>query len=144
MSFKYMPAAGLNNVGSYMVSGRPYLTGSDTQVKSEQVKVEFPNVTQKIKIDLKSCDSGDVIRVHFTPQSGAGSNSGATISNLHYWTLTEGESLELNVKCKEVYISTPSTNHATTASKWQLCAELTNIPATSMYDFTEGDAGITE
>ena len=40
------PRAGLRNVGSYQVSGHPYVTGSVIKA-GEEVRVQFPNVTKK-------------------------------------------------------------------------------------------------
>ena len=47
MSFVY--TAGLNNMGSYQVSGRPWLKSSDILTGEEQ-QLEFPKVTKSIKI----------------------------------------------------------------------------------------------
>ena len=47
------------------------------------------------------------------------------------------ESLSMDVKCKEVYLSTVNTNSA-----FQIYAELTNIPTGSMYALT--GSGITD
>ena len=53
MAFKY--TVGLYNVGSYMVSGIPYLTGGmgpgGIQVQSE-VKIEFPQVSKSFTVKL--------------------------------------------------------------------------------------------
>jgi hypothetical protein len=42
---------GLRNVGSYMVSGRPYITGSVLNSNNE-VKIQFPEVTNNITIRI--------------------------------------------------------------------------------------------
>jgi len=46
-------SVGLRNVGSYMVSGQPYITGSTVNAGGE-VKIEFPFVTKNIKIRIPS------------------------------------------------------------------------------------------
>mgnify|MGYP003627961573 CR=1 FL=1 len=44
---------GLRNVGSYMVSGRPYITGSAINAGGE-IKIEFPYVTRNVTIRVPS------------------------------------------------------------------------------------------
>lgn len=44
-------SVGLRNVGSYMVSGQPYITGSAVNTGTE-VKIEFPFVTKSITIRI--------------------------------------------------------------------------------------------
>ncbi len=52
MSENFNYKAGLHNVGSYQVSGIPYVTASLTAPSSSAVPLEitFPSVTQKIHI----------------------------------------------------------------------------------------------
>ena len=50
MTFRY--SVGLQNVGSYQVSGRPFLKDL-VLTGGQKVLVEFPNVTNKIKICTK-------------------------------------------------------------------------------------------
>ena len=47
-SFKY--TAGLNNVGSYQVSGIPYTTGSLDATSGDALKITFPYVTRWVHI----------------------------------------------------------------------------------------------
>jgi hypothetical protein len=47
-SFKY--TAGLNNVGSYQVSGIPFASGSLDATAGDAVKIEFPYVTRWVHI----------------------------------------------------------------------------------------------
>ena len=64
-------SVGLRNVGSYMVSGQPYITGSAVNAGKE-VKIEFPYVTKNIIIrtpspantalDNSAADASDRIR----------------------------------------------------------------------------------
>lgn len=46
-------SVGLRNVGSYMVSGQPYITGSSVNA-GDQVKIEFPYVTKNVTIRIPS------------------------------------------------------------------------------------------
>jgi hypothetical protein len=53
MSDKFRYTAGLNNVGSYQVSGKTFITAS-TVNDGEEDQVEFPDVTNNIKVKLDS------------------------------------------------------------------------------------------
>ena len=44
-------SVGLRNVGSYMVSGQPYITGSSVNA-GDEVKIEFPFVTKNVTIRI--------------------------------------------------------------------------------------------
>jgi hypothetical protein len=46
-------SVGLRNVGSYMVSGQPYITGSAVNA-GDQIKIEFPFVTKNVTIRIPS------------------------------------------------------------------------------------------
>lgn len=62
MTFRY--SVGLQNVGSYQVSGRPFL--KDLNLTSGQkVLVEFPNVTNKIKICNDHNGAGHSLEIMF-------------------------------------------------------------------------------
>jgi len=127
--------AGLWNVGSYQASGSPWVTGS-TGLSSED-RIQFPKVTKSITVIATKLD--DVIRVHFNSQS-----SGHVIGRRHYIPLTgstfggagSSSRITLDVKCKEIYISTPSG-----PSDYVVVAELTGIPTDQMYTLT--GSGIT-
>ena len=113
-NFQY--TVGLNNVGSYQVAGTPYLTASSL---TEEVKtISFPRVTKNIII-------------HNTGSGGS--------ANLHFYfvsspsvklTLPADKKMSIDVKCKELYVS------ASSGTGFQLCAELTNIPAARMFSLT--------
>jgi hypothetical protein len=129
---------GLNNAGSFIVSGIPWITGSTANTNSipsgEQVKIEFPYVTKKIHIQntrAGAADPGKRLRVTLVD-----SGSANAISGLHYYEISNDSSLgpttlDLNVKVKEIYVSAPGTGAAYT-----LVAELTGIPAARMFALT--------
>jgi|3_EtaG_2_1085321.scaffolds.fasta_scaffold40120_3 hypothetical protein len=133
--FKGMARPGLRNVGSYQVSGHPYITGSVIGA-GDQVKVTFPHVTKKVTVIASgSFAAGDSLRVHF---ASTGSGVGNVVDQLHYIHLNSHEdSFDFDVKCKEMYVSCPGA-----AQGFQLYASLTNISTGSMYHLT--GAGITE
>ena len=56
MSDKFRYTAGLNNVGSYQVSGKTFITAS-TVNDGEEDQIEFPDVTNNIKVKLDSAST---------------------------------------------------------------------------------------
>lgn len=139
MSFKQPYTVGLHNVGSYQVAGTPYLTGAIDQDASTTRRVQFDDVSSRVIVRRIDGDgaAGDLTKaldISYThPDTG---NSGG---GLHKWRLMkEGDEIEMRVKCTELYLTT---NSGATAS-WQVYAELTNIPARSMYALT--GSGLTD
>jgi len=87
-------------------------------------------------ITCTALGSGDDLKIAFAPKGTSN-----VVSGKHFWTLdTAGDSVTLNVKCKEVYLFVTGTTNSETAN-YELYAELTNIPTGSMYDLT--GVGIT-
>jgi|19_taG_2_1085344.scaffolds.fasta_scaffold16455_5 hypothetical protein len=132
----YEYRAGLQNVGSYQVGGTPYLTGATVDPANPnlgEVKISFPNVTKNV---LVVNTSGSVpLRVHLNSAA-----DGNVIGGHHYFTLIdEKDSLSLNQKCKEIYISL--TGSLFTGS-FELVADLTGIQACQMFALT--GAGLTD
>ena len=121
MSFSY--TAGLSNAGSYIVSGIPFVRTISVSNSSEEV-IEFYNVTKNLVIYN---DGSAAIRVHFA--SSADVN---VINNNHFYEVSAGETLELDVKCKTVYISTTSVSSLTVS----VFASITGIAAARMYALT--------
>ena len=117
---------GLHNVGSYQVSGIPWITGS-VLVTGEEHKISFPKVTKNITVMASGAYSNGEVRIAFD------SNSNPNVEGSHrYLTLdTHEDSWSLPVKCKEVYIYCKFAS--TTDVGYELVAELTNIPTGSMY-----------
>ena len=66
-------SVGLRNVGSYQISGRPFITGSDMLTATniirsgEEKNVSFPSVTKKMTIWNLSNNQAGQLRVHFVP-----------------------------------------------------------------------------
>ena len=117
---------GLHNVGSYQASGQPWL-GGGTIADTIEVKVEFPMVTKSITLIASGTMSGE-LRAHFVSTSSATT----VISEHHYISLgAAGDSLELDVKCKEIYLSAVGADVG-----YQLAAELTNIDTNRMFALT--------
>jgi hypothetical protein len=130
MAWKYYDA-GIGNVGSYQVSGIPYMTASNLATL-EEVQISFPMVTKAITV-AQSGSTG-LVRVHFVS-----TGSMATTSR-NYWEMNSNEdALTMNVKCKEIYISNGDAGNAT---GFQLFAELTRIDTQRMFALT--GSGISE
>ena len=124
-------AVGLQNVGSYQVSGWPWVTGSAIATATE-VKFSFPMVTKSITIIASGAFASDddaTLRAHFVSTS---SDSTDVVTGHHYITLEgDDDSITLNVKCKEIYLSAYGAGVGA-----EIVAELTNIPTGRMYTLT--------
>ena len=130
--------SGLGSVGSYQVSGYPYITGSTTLANSGEDTISFPGVTKSITIMNRLSGSGEApdIRVHFAPLAG-----GNVASGNHFVILTANkDSLTMNVKCKEIYISRDDAIAGNAA--YTVFAEVTGINPQEMFPLT--GSGITE
>ena len=123
-------SVGLKNVGSYQVSGWPWVTGSAIGDGTE-VKFSFPMVTKSITIIASgtlASDDANVLRAHFV--STADTND--VVDGHHYITFEgDDDSLTLNVKCKEIYLSAVGSGVGA-----EIVAELTNIPTDRMFTLT--------
>ena len=123
---------GLHNVGSYMVSGTPWITGSATMAINTEEKISFPFVTNHFTVINYT---GEIIRVHFNSVDTA-----TVLTGFHFIELdSDNASHEFNVKCKEVYISAPNTG---TTRKFRVVASLTQIPVEAMFSIT--GSGLTD
>ncbi len=117
--------AGLHNVGSYQVSGLPWVTGSTLAAAAEDTIV-FPAITSAVTVFNNGAGA---LRVHFVPSS-----AGNVIGGHHYITIppagTLSEKHTFNIKCKQIFLSsTPGTDY-------EVFAELTTIAPDSMYILT--------
>jgi hypothetical protein len=134
--------AGLRNVGSYQVSGQPYLSGTVTSATiGSSSWFRFPSVTKKVIVSNE--DSSNKAIISFVPygQTQATTegftNSASGSGNWLY--LSKNSSIELDVKCKEIFIA-PAAGVA--VDFVTVYAELTGIPTGSMYSF-DGLEGIS-
>ena len=136
-TFKY--AAGLSNVGSYQVSGFPYLTGSvlssaSFATNNSQVKIECPKVTKSILI-INATSSNTPLRIHFNSL-----DEGNVEGGKHFVTLPSNrDSIKLEHKCKEIYISLET---AAADGAFELVADLTGIGSNEMIALT--GSGLTD
>ena len=114
MSF-YKQSVGIHNVGSYQVSGVPFVFNVGTNTNKTAT---LNYVTSEIQINT----SGTGCKVHF-------GDTGTTEYDLPAGLST------FRVKCKVVKITTPA---GQTASA---CISLTNIPARHLDQHTQSDWG---
>ena len=114
--------AGLNNVGSYQVSGAPFVTSSVVpQSGSGHFKVEFPYVTKQITISNNSTTSHDLVRIAFSER---GLEDGVANYFLVGSTRDGDGATTLNVKATELYVMCDD-NHTAPVS---IFGSLTNLP----------------
>ena len=121
--------AGIGAVGSYQVSGMPWITGSGAEglPVGEEHKISFPRVAKSVTVML-SDTANDDIRVHFNA-----TGSGNVIVGSHFFPLTnDRDAITFNTKCKEIFIS----NGSVATSGYIVIAELTTIASTEMFPLT--------
>ena len=128
---------GLRNVGSYQISGHPYVTGS-LLANGEEKEVKFPLVAREFTVinSGSTGGSGPVLRVHFTSTS-----SGAVVTGHHYVTLeSDDQSITFHTRCTSVWISCPQGGGGDNG--FEVLANLTGIDRTQMYALT--GSGLTD
>lgn len=135
-------SVGLNHVGAYQVSGVPFITGSTATLVNthDDLRFQFPSVTKSIT--FKNNDNSHPVNVHFAPWSpGDYDYTHGASTNSNYIEVDPGHNVTLQVKCREVFIS--STTNSQTLD-FEIIAELTNIPADRMFslDGVEGVATV--
>jgi hypothetical protein len=126
--------AGIGSVGSYQVSGVPWITGSITLAAGATDKHVFPSVTKQITIintDALDADNSPVLQVHFNPVSA---QSPDVITGRHFVPLWADQmSIDMNVKCREIYITNAD---GSLVGSYCLIAELTGIDKNEMFNLT--------
>tara|TARA_R100000234_G_scaffold118705_1_gene99733 strand:+ start:965 stop:1378 length:414 start_codon:yes stop_codon:yes gene_type:complete len=135
MAANYKYGTGLRNVGSYQVSGHPFLTGAiDMGSAGTEHKISFPYVTKNVTVIASGSSDPNTLKVHFNSNSAAGD----VLDAAHFITLDSDEdSITFDVKCKEIYLTNVTAN-----AGFQLYATLTNIDVSHMYDLT--GSGLTD
>jgi hypothetical protein len=134
-------SVGLNHVGAYQVSGKPFLlVPTLPTTNDESVRIQFPNVTKSITFKVKHD-----IRVHFAPYDlSVGPTFDFTTNastSANYFIILANTTHTFDVKCKEVFFSTAAAS-SLQAGDVEVYAELTNIPASRMFDL-EGLDGVS-
>lgn len=161
-------SVGLRNVGSYQVSGTPWITGS-TIVRTlgtgqggstvvGEFKIKFPKVTESISVKLKSGGNSGMFlgfqslaNMGITNTTTPGTYPQFNITSHHMsngsdeygamgFLLEQGDTQKINVGVKEIYLWTYA-QFSSAKCDFEVVATLTNIPTGSMYELT--GAGIT-
>jgi len=130
--------AGLNHVGSYQVSGIPYLTASLSipASSSQPLEILFPSVTQKIHII--NLDPANGLRVALSVSGALGTNyyyienKDSSGKNVFY-------SCDLKIKTNKIYLLS---NSAAITSSVYVSAELTGITGYDLASAYSGNIGI--
>jgi hypothetical protein len=115
--------AGAGNATAYMVSGRPWMSGSAITGSTGlgEVRFEFPTVTRAVTVVNKG---GVALRVSFD------SIENVNVTNYHhYTTLTNtDDSMGISTRLQYLYVSVVD---ATKTGMVEVFAELTDIPFTN-------------
>ena len=124
---------GLGHVGSYQVSGKPFLSGGINvgAAVGDLVQIDFPSVTRWIVIT--NHDTSNDVKVSFS-ENGLSTNNYFTVNkDTGDYTNTMTQRLELKVT--KLYLSGSSTNV-------DVIAGLTGISSGSIADNWAGSEGI--
>lgn len=132
---------GIADVGSYQVAGLPFIsTGTVAANGATDTVIVFPSVTKSLIIENRDANAADLLQIHF------GSTANSAVSNGRIITLPGGATalsrIVLDVKCKELFLTTPSGQGNTVA--YQVFAELTGIDTAQMLEINvAGWPGVT-
>tara|TARA_R110000824_G_scaffold1178_1_gene6310 strand:+ start:1507 stop:1926 length:420 start_codon:yes stop_codon:yes gene_type:complete len=127
-NYKY--DVGLRNVGSYQVSGQPYIKSDASLGSGSTDTINFPFVTQQVVV--MNSGSASRIKVHFGDDNFTGAAEEDWETKGNYIQLTsDGEAVTFNVKCKAIHITSDLAG-----SGYQVHAALTNIGVDNMYPLT--------
>ena len=123
MSFNNPYYVGIQNVGSYQVSGIPYITGATCPISSSApVEITFPFVTQRITIANTGVHD---VRVGFSSLGVSSSNNFYIIHGHNSALASDYAHIDMKVKVSSIFVL----SNAATASDVRIMAELTNIDA---------------
>ena len=114
MSLKNVYTVGLRNVGSYQVSGAPFVSGGISSAVSNGVRVAFPYVTRWVKLINEDANGG--VNVGFSQRSveGTGEREFFVVGG-------DRDTPMMELKLSEIWFSGSSTSVT-------ILAGLTNIP----------------
>tara|TARA_B100001123_G_scaffold74689_5_gene84290 strand:+ start:8956 stop:13809 length:4854 start_codon:yes stop_codon:yes gene_type:complete len=94
MAKKYTPSTGLRNVGSYQVSGTPFIKRA-TLASGDEVKIEFPSVARNITVQLDSEVGGEIDNGSYKVTN----NDGGAVTQGQAWT-TDGKEFTVSFWAK--------------------------------------------
>jgi hypothetical protein len=125
----YQQQAGLNSVGSYQISGIPYVTSSTAPASGTVKQVHFNSVSKFIVVKNAETGSTSKIRVGFSENGVKGSN---------YYLLGPSESFSADIRVTDIYLMSHDTN-AYTAS---VIAGLTGVSSNNLPQNWSGSLGV--
>ena len=145
-------SVGLRNVGSYEVSGVPWIgqfgvSGSSlVSAPNDELNVKFPYVAKSVTIRTiygldgsKDAQTAYDMRMHLASVYD-GSTRNQVQDGLHFWLIEpQGKERTFTGKFKELFFSMARSDSSV---YFELYAELTNIPTSSMY--TLSGSGINQ
>jgi hypothetical protein len=120
---------GIGSVGSYQISGTPYLTGTNQLANGSEELVSFPAVTRAVTV--RNLSNNTYLKVHFESATTAPN----VLTGYHYATLSGaagGTELKMEVKCNHLYV----TNDCGSALDYEIIGELTGIGVGQMFPLT--------
>ncbi len=136
-SWKLPP--GLNNVGSFQVSGKPYASGSclaPISGSGRSLVLRFPTVTKWFQIQPHQLEENDELRVAFS-ENGLHGKGGANF-RIHASSSFTGP---LDLKVSELWFMAESNS---TACTFDVVAGLTNVQVGSLYTTDRTINGVPE
>jgi len=125
-------APGLNNVGSFQVSGRPFASGSCVVPASgSSLVVRFPSVTKWFQIEPLSGSTSRAVRVAFSEQGLYGKGGAGGAEDGYNFRLNASSSFcrPLDMKVSEVWLMSEDSATYTV----DILAGLTNVQIGSLY-----------
>ena len=130
MSDSFIYSVGLQNVGSYQVSGQPFLSSSITVPANtaEPLEIQFQQVTKFVIIRNETDSAGD-IRVGFSSNGVKGEN---------FVRLAISESLSADYKVTSVFLRSGDSSEQSAS----IVAGLTNIPSERLSANWSGSNGV--
>ena len=130
MSENFIYSVGIHNVGSYQVSGQPFLSSSITVPANtaEPLEIKFQQVTKFVIIRNETDSAGD-IRVGF---------SSLGVKNENYVRLAISESLSADYKVTSVFLRSADSSEQSAS----IVAGLTNIPHERLTNNWSGSNGV--
>jgi len=123
--------AGLNHVGSYQISGLPFVTGSLTAPTSSgtPISIDFPNVTKFISVNNPSTIGGPQLRVGFSENG---------IKSTNYVLVNPQATLTLEVRATKLFLL----SNAAAIPNVSVAAGLTGIVGYDLASTYSGSLGI--
>ena len=127
---------GLGHVGSYQVSGRPYLTSSLTvpDSSSEPLEISFESVSRFVIVTNTLDGSATNVPLRF----GFSSNGVKGVVDNNYAVLNNGESFEAEFKIIKLYLLSDSVNQCSAS----VVAGLTGILPENLVNNWSGSSGV--